>query len=53
MAAAAKHLPGDARTSGKSVLCSMVGRPENNCRRIVWGKFANAGQTRIAPDYIL
>lgn len=23
------------------------------CRRIVWGKFLNAGQTCIAPDYIL
>ncbi|XP_016402855.1 fatty aldehyde dehydrogenase-like, partial [Sinocyclocheilus rhinocerous] len=23
------------------------------CRRITWGKFANCGQTCIAPDYIL
>jgi aldehyde dehydrogenase (NAD+) len=23
------------------------------CRRIVWGKFLNAGQTCVAPDYIL
>lgn len=23
------------------------------CRRIAWGKFLNAGQTYIAPDYIL
>lgn len=22
-------------------------------RRIVWGKFANTGQTCIAPDYVL
>jgi len=22
-------------------------------KRIVWGKFANAGQTCIAPDYVL
>lgn len=23
------------------------------CRRIVWGRFANAGQTCVAPDYVL
>ncbi|MBN2384719.1 aldehyde dehydrogenase [bacterium] len=23
------------------------------CRRVIWGKFLNAGQTCIAPDYIL
>lgn len=26
---------------------------ENFCSRIVWGKFINAGQTCIAPDYLL
>lgn len=26
---------------------------ETACKRIIWGKFTNAGQTCIAPDYIL
>ena len=26
---------------------------ENSAKRIVWGKFLNAGQTCVAPDYIL
>ncbi|WP_414576048.1 aldehyde dehydrogenase [Anabaena sp. CCY 9402-a] len=26
---------------------------ENTARRIIWGKFLNAGQTCIAPDYLL
>jgi aldehyde dehydrogenase (NAD+) len=26
---------------------------ELSCKRIVWGKFLNAGQTCVAPDYIL
>lgn len=55
MAAAAKHLtPVTLELGGKSpcvVLpdCNL----EASARRIVWGKFTNAGQTCIAPDYIL
>ena len=26
---------------------------ENSIRKIIWGKFSNAGQTCVAPDYIL
>ena len=26
---------------------------ETSCKRIVWGKYLNAGQTCVAPDYIL
>ena len=55
MAAAAKHLtPVTLELGGK---CPCVVLPDTNmeatARRIVWGKFTNAGQTCIAPDYIL
>ena len=55
MAAAAKHLtPVTLELGGKSPCVVM---PDANllttARRIVWGKFTNAGQTCIAPDYVL
>jgi len=55
MAAAAKHLtPVTLELGGKSP-CVVL--PDSNleatARRIVWGKYTNAGQTCIAPDYIL
>ncbi len=55
MAAAAKHLtPVTLELGGKSPCIVM---PDANldatAKRIAWGKFLNAGQTCIAPDYIL
>ena len=55
MAAAAKHLtPVTLELGGKSPCVVM---PDADlltaARRIVWGKFTNAGQTCIAPDYVL
>lgn len=55
MAAAAKHLtPVTLELGGKSpcVIDADVDI-ETTARRIVWGKFINAGQTCIAPDYLL
>lgn len=53
--AAAKHLtPVTLELGGKSPC--IVDRDANismTAKRIVWGKFINAGQTCIAPDYIL
>ncbi len=55
MEAAAKHLtPVTLELGGKSPC--FVDRDadlEVAARRIVWGKFFNAGQTCVAPDYIL
>jgi aldehyde dehydrogenase (NAD+) len=55
MAAAAKHLtPVTLELGGKSPC--IVDRDihlEHTARRIVWGKFMNAGQTCVAPDYLL
>lgn len=54
-AAAAKHLtPVTLELGGKSPVvidpnCDL----ETAARRILWGKVANAGQTCVAPDYIL
>lgn len=53
--AAAKHLtPVTLELGGKSpcIVDSEV-NIDLVARRIVWGKFVNAGQTCIAPDYIL
>lgn len=55
MEAAAKHLtPVTLELGGKS---PCIVEPDINikeaARRIAWGKFANAGQTCIAPDYLL
>ena len=55
MRAAAEHLtPVTLELGGKSP--AIVSRNANidlAARRIAWGKFVNAGQTRIAPDYVL
>jgi len=41
--------------SGKSpvIVDKTVSALDLAAKRIVWGKFVNAGQTCIAPDYIL
>ncbi len=55
MEAAAKHLtPVTLELGGKSPC--IVDRDvdlDTAARRIVWGKFFNAGQTCVAPDYVL
>lgn len=55
MAAAAKHLtPVTLELGGKSPCVVLRDADlETTARRIAWGKFTNAGQTCIAPDYIL
>lgn len=55
MKAAAEHLtPVTLELGGKS---PCVVEPdihiEHSAKRIIWGKFINAGQTCIAPDYLL
>lgn len=55
LAAAAKHLtPVTLELGGKSP-CIVHGDARLDCaaRRIAWGKFFNAGQTCVAPDYLL
>ncbi len=55
MEAAAKHLtPVTLELGGKSpcIVDSDI-NVEHTARRITWGKFINAGQTCIAPDYLL
>jgi aldehyde dehydrogenase (NAD+) len=55
MEAAAKHLtPVTLELGGKSP-CIVDERADIDvaARRIVWGKFYNAGQTCVAPDYVL
>lgn len=53
--AAAKNLtPVTLELGGKSpVIVTKNAQIEIAAKRIVWGKFLNAGQTCIAPDYIL
>ncbi len=55
MEAAAKHLtPVTLELGGKSpCIVDADANIENTARRIAWGKFINAGQTCIAPDYLL
>lgn len=55
MQAAAKNLtPVTLELGGKSpCIVDTDIHLENTARRIVWGKFYNAGQTCIAPDYLL
>lgn len=55
MAAAAAHLtPITLELGGKSPTFVDEGVDlEVAARRIVWGKFTNAGQTCVAPDYVL
>jgi acyl-CoA reductase-like NAD-dependent aldehyde dehydrogenase len=55
MAAAARHLtPVTLELGGKCpcIVCADVPL-EMTARRIAWGKFMNAGQTCVAPDYVL
>lgn len=53
--AAARHLtPTILELGGKSPVFVDEGMDLNAvARRIAWGKFANAGQTCVAPDYVL
>ncbi len=55
MEAAAKHLtPVTLELGGKSpCIVDSTANIELAARRIVWGKFLNAGQTCVAPDYVL
>lgn len=55
MAAAAEHLtPVTLELGGKSpCIVARDADLEKSARRIVWGKFLNAGQTCVAPDYLL
>jgi len=55
MAAAARHLtPVTLELGGKSPCIVCADAPlEVTARRIAWGKFMNAGQTCVAPDFVL
>ena len=55
MEAAAKHLtPVTLELGGKSpCIVDKTADIRRAARRIVWGKFLNAGQTCVAPDYVL
>ncbi|HEY9631275.1 MAG TPA: aldehyde dehydrogenase [Coleofasciculaceae cyanobacterium] len=55
MQAAAQHLtPVTLELGGKSpCIVDADIHVENTAKRIVWGKFINAGQTCVAPDYLL
>ncbi|MDE3722842.1 aldehyde dehydrogenase family protein [Nocardiopsis sp. N85] len=55
MAAAVKHLtPVTLELGGKSPAIVEPGVDlATTARRLVWGKFTNAGQTCVAPDYVL
>ncbi|MDV6315799.1 aldehyde dehydrogenase family protein [Idiomarina sp. HP20-50] len=55
MAAAAENLtPVTLELGGKSPAVVLADAPiQVTARRIIWGKFLNAGQTCIAPDYVL
>jgi len=55
MQAAAKHLtPVTLELGGKSpTIVDASANIQVAARRIAWGKFINAGQTCVAPDYVL
>lgn len=55
MSAAAKHLtPVTLELGGKSpCIVDADTHLDYTARRIAWGKFMNAGQTCVAPDYLL
>jgi aldehyde dehydrogenase (NAD+) len=55
MTAAAQHLtPVTLELGGKSpTIVDRSARLDLAAKRIAWGKFVNAGQTCIAPDYLL
>lgn len=54
-AAAQKHLtPITLELGGKSPLfLDETVDMDVACRRVIWGKYVNAGQTCVAPDYVL
>lgn len=53
-AAAEKLIPYTLELGGKSpVIVDGTADLETAARRIVWGKFMNAGQTCIAPDFLM
>jgi len=55
MEKASKHLtPVTLELGGKSpVIVDNTAKLDVAVKRIIWGKFSNAGQTCVAPDYIL
>ena len=55
MEKAARHLtPVILELGGKSpCIVDETADLKTAARRIVWGKFLNAGQTCVAPDYVL
>ncbi len=55
MRAAAEHLtPVTLELGGKSpAIVAADANLEATARRLTWGKFTNAGQTCVAPDYVL
>lgn len=55
MAAAARHLTPVTLELGGKCPCLVLGDAplETTARRVVWGKFMNAGQTCVAPDFVL
>ncbi len=55
MSSAAKHLtPVTLELGGKSpCIVDETANLDMAARRIVWGKYVNAGQTCVAPDYLL
>ncbi|MDD5727274.1 MAG: aldehyde dehydrogenase [Victivallales bacterium] len=55
MLAAAEHLtPVTLELGGKSpCIVAADADPDVTAKRLVWGKFLNAGQTCVAPDYLL
>ena len=55
MAAAAKNLTSvTLELGGKSpALIDSSAQMKTTANRVIWGKFVNAGQTCIAPDYVL
>lgn len=55
MEAASKHLtPVTLELGGKSpCIVDGTARIQTAAKRIVWGKYINAGQTCVAPDYVL
>lgn len=55
MTAAARHLtPVTLELGGKSpVIVDETADVQKAAERIMWGKFLNAGQTCVAPDYVL
>jgi aldehyde dehydrogenase (NAD+) len=55
MAAAARHLtPVTLELGGKSpAIVDDTANIQKSAERILWGKYINAGQTCVAPDYLL